>query len=55
MRMFGPPEQVVSELKAAEEAGATAALWFGTLPGARPNATLPIFETLAKEVMPAFR
>jgi alkanesulfonate monooxygenase SsuD/methylene tetrahydromethanopterin reductase-like flavin-dependent oxidoreductase (luciferase family) len=55
MRMFGPPEQVVAELKAAEEAGATAALWFGTLPGARPSATLPIFETLAKEVMPAFR
>ena len=55
MRMFGPPEQVIAELKAAEAAGATAALWFGTLPGARPSATLPTFELLAKEVIPAFR
>jgi probable F420-dependent oxidoreductase len=55
MRMFGPPEQVIAELKGAEAAGATAALWFGTLPGARPSATLPTFELLAKEVIPAFR
>jgi hypothetical protein len=33
----------------------TAALWFATLPGTRPAATLPLFETLAREVMPAFR
>jgi len=54
-QMFAPPDQVVAELKAAEAAGATAALWFGTLPGARPDATLSLFETLSKEVMPAFR
>jgi alkanesulfonate monooxygenase SsuD/methylene tetrahydromethanopterin reductase-like flavin-dependent oxidoreductase (luciferase family) len=55
LRVFSPPDAVVAELKAAEAAGATAALWFGTLPGTRPRATLPLFETLAKEVMPAFR
>ena len=55
LQMFGPPDQVVAELKVAEAAGATAALWFGTFPGARPDATLSLFETLAKEVMPAFR
>ena len=55
LQMFGPPDQVVAELKAAEAAGATAALWFGTFPGARPSATLSLFETLSKEVMPAFR
>jgi alkanesulfonate monooxygenase SsuD/methylene tetrahydromethanopterin reductase-like flavin-dependent oxidoreductase (luciferase family) len=53
--LFGEPELVVEQLRAAEAAGATAALWFGTLPGAAPAATLPLFETLAAEVMPAVR
>ena len=33
MQFFGTPQQVIDELKAAEAAGATAALWFATLPG----------------------
>jgi probable F420-dependent oxidoreductase len=52
---FGTPEQVIDELRAAEAAGATAALWFATLPGTTPSATAPMFELLAREVMPAFR
>jgi len=52
---FGTPQQVIDELKAAEQAGATAALWFATLPGATPAATIPMFELLAREVMPAGR
>lgn len=52
---FGTPQQVIDELKAAEQAGATAALWFATLPGATPAATIPMFELLAREVMPAVR
>jgi alkanesulfonate monooxygenase SsuD/methylene tetrahydromethanopterin reductase-like flavin-dependent oxidoreductase (luciferase family) len=55
MKFFAPPDEVIAELKAAEAAGATAALWFATFPGARPSATLPLFETLAAEVMAAFR
>jgi alkanesulfonate monooxygenase SsuD/methylene tetrahydromethanopterin reductase-like flavin-dependent oxidoreductase (luciferase family) len=55
MSFFGTPERVVDELKAAEAAGATAALWFATLPGTTPDATIPLFETLAREVMPAVR
>jgi probable F420-dependent oxidoreductase len=52
---FGSPETVIGELRAAEEAGATAALWFATLPGTAPGATTPLFESLARDVMPAFR
>jgi alkanesulfonate monooxygenase SsuD/methylene tetrahydromethanopterin reductase-like flavin-dependent oxidoreductase (luciferase family) len=55
MSSFGPPDRVVAELKAAEAAGATAALWFATLPGTTPHATTPLFELLARDVMPAFR
>jgi alkanesulfonate monooxygenase SsuD/methylene tetrahydromethanopterin reductase-like flavin-dependent oxidoreductase (luciferase family) len=55
MQLFGTPAEVVDQLKAAEAAGVTAALWFATLPGTRPGATIPLFETLAREVMPAFR
>jgi alkanesulfonate monooxygenase SsuD/methylene tetrahydromethanopterin reductase-like flavin-dependent oxidoreductase (luciferase family) len=55
MSFFGTPERVIDELKTAEAAGATAALWFATLPGTTPDATTPMFETLAKDVMPAFR
>jgi hypothetical protein len=53
--LFGQPALVVEQLRTAEAAGATAALWFGTFPGAAPAATLPLFETLAAEVMPAVR
>ncbi len=55
MQFFGTPQQVIDELKAAEAAGATAALWFATLPGTTADATTPLFEVLAREVMPAFR
>ena len=52
---FGTPDRVIEELKSAEAAGATAALWFATLPGTTPDATTPLFEALASDVMPAFR
>jgi alkanesulfonate monooxygenase SsuD/methylene tetrahydromethanopterin reductase-like flavin-dependent oxidoreductase (luciferase family) len=55
MSFFGSPQRVIDELRAAEAAGATAALWFATLPGASPAATTPLFEVLARDVMPAFR
>ena len=55
MQFFGTPQQVIDELRAAEAAGATAALWFATLPGTTADATTPLFEVLAREVMPAFR
>jgi alkanesulfonate monooxygenase SsuD/methylene tetrahydromethanopterin reductase-like flavin-dependent oxidoreductase (luciferase family) len=55
LSFFGSPETVIGELKVAEEAGATAALWFATLPGTTPDATTPLFELLARDVMPAFR
>jgi len=55
MRFFGTAQTVIDELKAAEAAGATAALWFATLPGTSADATTPLFEVLARDVMPAFR
>jgi alkanesulfonate monooxygenase SsuD/methylene tetrahydromethanopterin reductase-like flavin-dependent oxidoreductase (luciferase family) len=55
LRFFGSPEAVIGELKAAEAAGATAALWFATLPGTTADATTPLFESLARDVVPAFR
>ena len=55
MRFFGTARAVIDELKAAEAAGATAALWFATLPGTTADATTPLFEVLARDVMPAFR
>jgi alkanesulfonate monooxygenase SsuD/methylene tetrahydromethanopterin reductase-like flavin-dependent oxidoreductase (luciferase family) len=53
--LFGSPDEVIGQLKTAEAAGATAALWFATFPGVRPGATLSMFETLSTEVMAAFR
>jgi alkanesulfonate monooxygenase SsuD/methylene tetrahydromethanopterin reductase-like flavin-dependent oxidoreductase (luciferase family) len=55
LNFFGSPETAIGELKAAQDAGATAALWFATLPGTTPDATTPLFESLARDVMPAFR
>jgi alkanesulfonate monooxygenase SsuD/methylene tetrahydromethanopterin reductase-like flavin-dependent oxidoreductase (luciferase family) len=55
MHFFGTAQTVIDELKAAEAAGATAALWFATLPGTTADATTPLFEVLARDVMPAFR
>jgi alkanesulfonate monooxygenase SsuD/methylene tetrahydromethanopterin reductase-like flavin-dependent oxidoreductase (luciferase family) len=54
-QMFGSPDEVVAQLRDAEAAGATAALWFATFPGTHPDATLSLFQTLADEVMPALR
>ncbi len=52
---FRTPVEVVEEIRAMEALGVDALLWFATLPGAAPEATLPYFEVLAREVMPAFR
>jgi hypothetical protein len=52
---FRTPAEVVEEIGGLEALGVDSLLWFAALPGAAPEATLPFFETLAKEVMPAFR
>jgi hypothetical protein len=52
---FRTPQEVVEEIRGFEALGVDSLLWFATLPGAAPDATLPFFETLAREVMPAFR
>ncbi len=54
-RVLKSPEAVVEEVRALEALGVTSLLYFATFPGLPPSRTLPIFETLAKEVMPAFR
>jgi alkanesulfonate monooxygenase SsuD/methylene tetrahydromethanopterin reductase-like flavin-dependent oxidoreductase (luciferase family) len=53
-RAFKTPEQVITEVRAAEASGVTSLLYFATFPGLRPTATLPLLETLARDVMPAF-
>ncbi len=45
--LFATPETVRAELDAYRAAGVTSVLWFATLPGTRPSATLPYLETLA--------
>jgi alkanesulfonate monooxygenase SsuD/methylene tetrahydromethanopterin reductase-like flavin-dependent oxidoreductase (luciferase family) len=52
---FKTPEAVIAELKALEALGVTSLLFFAGVPGAPMEATLPLFQTLADEVMPAFR
>jgi probable F420-dependent oxidoreductase len=48
------PDATIAEIKAFEAMGVSSLVYFATLPGLRPSATMPIFETLAREVMPAF-
>lgn len=49
---FGTPDDVVAQLKAFEAAGVDSILWFATLPGARPSATIPFFESVIRDVKP---
>lgn len=56
-RPIGPPpfstvDDTVALLDDLAAAGVTSVLWFATLPGTRPEATLPFFETVAREVRP---
>jgi alkanesulfonate monooxygenase SsuD/methylene tetrahydromethanopterin reductase-like flavin-dependent oxidoreductase (luciferase family) len=53
--LFKTPDDVVAEVRAAEATGVTSLLYFATFPGLRPSATIPLFETLARQVMPKFR
>jgi alkanesulfonate monooxygenase SsuD/methylene tetrahydromethanopterin reductase-like flavin-dependent oxidoreductase (luciferase family) len=53
-QLFRTPEETVAQVKLAEGQGLTSLLYFATFPGLRPSATIPYFELLAKEVMPAF-
>jgi hypothetical protein len=46
--MFTDLDTVKAQLGAYEAMGVTSVLWFGTLPGTRPSATLPFFEQIAK-------
>jgi hypothetical protein len=46
--LFADLDTVRAQLADLEAAGVTSVLWFGTLPGARPSATLPMFELIAK-------
>ena len=43
---------VVGQLKDLAALGVDSVLWFATLPGARPSATVPFFETLMRDVKP---
>lgn len=52
--VFKTPAETIAEVSTMEALGVTSLLYFATFPGVRPAATLPLFETLAKEVMPAF-
>jgi probable F420-dependent oxidoreductase len=52
-RAFQTPEAIIGDLQAAERAGVTSMIYFATFPGLRPTATLPLLETLIKDVMPA--
>ncbi|MEO1063694.1 MAG: LLM class flavin-dependent oxidoreductase [Actinomycetota bacterium] len=46
-RRFVTPDELVAELDALAATGVDSVLWFGTLPGAPPEATLPLFEQIA--------
>lgn len=46
-RRFVTPDELVAELEALAATGVDTVLWFGTLPGAAPEATLPLFEQIA--------
>jgi probable F420-dependent oxidoreductase len=47
IEFFADADTVRLQLDALEEQGVTSVLWFGTLPGLRPSATLPMFEQIA--------
>lgn len=54
-RWFQEPRTVVEELRRVADRGVTSVMWFGTIPGRGQLETLPLFETIASDVMPAFR
>jgi hypothetical protein len=45
--LFADLDTVKAQLEMLEDHGVTSVLWFGTLPGTRPSATLPMFELIA--------
>ena len=49
---FATPDEVAAQLNAMAAAGVDSVLWFATLPGARPSATVPFFESLQRDVKP---
>jgi len=53
--LFKTPDATIAGIKEMETQGVTSLLYFATFPGMRPSATIPFFETMARQVMPAFR
>ena len=49
---FATPAEVAGQLKDLASVGVDSVLWFATLPGARPSAPAPFFETLIRDVKP---
>jgi hypothetical protein len=49
---FATPAEVAGQLKDLASVGVDSVLWFATLPGTRPSATVPFFETLLRDVKP---
>jgi len=52
---FATSEALVAQLRRLEAMGVNSLLWFATLPGYPPEATLPLIETLMTEVKPALQ
>jgi hypothetical protein len=53
--LFKTPDAALEDLRSMAALGITSVLYFATFPGMRPSATLPYFETMAREVLPAAR
>jgi alkanesulfonate monooxygenase SsuD/methylene tetrahydromethanopterin reductase-like flavin-dependent oxidoreductase (luciferase family) len=52
---FADPDVVTSQLRRLQQMGVTSVMWFATLPGLPPEATLPLLETLISVVRPALK
>jgi alkanesulfonate monooxygenase SsuD/methylene tetrahydromethanopterin reductase-like flavin-dependent oxidoreductase (luciferase family) len=53
--LFKTPDDAIADLRTMASLGITSVIYFATFPGLRPSATLPYFETMAKQVLPAVR
>jgi alkanesulfonate monooxygenase SsuD/methylene tetrahydromethanopterin reductase-like flavin-dependent oxidoreductase (luciferase family) len=53
--LFKTPDDAIADLRTMAGMGVTSVLYFATFPGMRPSATLPYFEVMAKQVLPAVR
>ena len=53
--LFKTPAAAIEDLRSMAAMGVTSVIYFATFPGLRPSATLPFFETMAREVLPAVR